>query len=180
LDQNDHIIKQAQKGDEQAFKELFENFSGIVYGISLRYLKNEDDAKDLMQEAFIKMFGRLKEYKFSGSFEGWLRRLTVHMAIDVIRRKKIRFENDNMLFVEEIAEVSIPEEAISILNTKELLKLILDLPNAYGLVFNLYVIEGFKHSEIAKKLGISEGTSKSNLHDARKYLQKKLKTVLDE
>lgn len=145
-----------------------------MFTVCLRYAGNREEAKDLLQEGFIKLFDCLHQFRFEGSFEGWMKRVMVNNALQKIRSRSYLHA---IVPIEEAAltqSVS-PEEIFSHLGTKELLQLIQDLPTVYRLVFNLYVFEGMKHKEISKLLGISEGTSKSNLHDARAILQKKLK-----
>jgi RNA polymerase sigma factor (sigma-70 family) len=177
LTELEYKIKNAQKGNEQAFKQLFDAFSSTVFSVCMRYLKENDDAKDLMQEVFIRLFSKLSDFKFQGSFEGWLKRMTVHMAIDKIRKEKnwLKMEELNHAAYDEVSEIDI----LSQMSVVELLKLIKELPPAYGLVFNMYVIEGYKHAEISDLLGISVGTSKSNLHDARKILQKRINIIMN-
>lgn len=174
---NEKTIKRAQKGDEDAFQELFDAYASMVYSVGLRYMKDEDAAKDLMQEVFIKLFKKLKDFKFDGSFEGWLRKMTVFMAIDELRKKKEIFERfDAGSSVGFVAESSLVN-ALEALEAQDLLTLIKTLPRVYEIVFNLYAIEGYKHTEIAEMLHISVGTSKSNLHDARRILKEKIKVI---
>lgn len=150
-----------------------------MFTVCLRYANNREEAKDLLQEGFIKVFDCLHQFKFEGSFEGWMRRVVVNNALQKIRSKShlhaiVPIEN-----APQTRDV-LPEDIFSHLGIKELLQMIQDLPTIYRLVFNLYVFEGMKHKEISKLLGISEGTSKSNLHDARIILQKKLKGTLNQ
>jgi RNA polymerase sigma-70 factor, ECF subfamily len=148
-----------------------------MYTVCLRYANSRDEAKDLLQEGFIKVFDCLHQFKFEGSFEGWMKRVLVNNALQKIRS---RSPLHAIVPIENIPETEAVDhqEVLSRLGTKELLQLIQELPTIYRMVFNLYVFEGMKHKEISKLLGISEGTSKSNLHDARVILQKKLKETL--
>jgi RNA polymerase sigma-70 factor, ECF subfamily len=148
-----------------------------MYTVCLRYANSRDEAKDLLQEGFIKVFDCLHQFKFEGSFEGWMKRVLVNNALQKIRS---RSPLHAIVPIENIPETEAADhqEVLSRLGTKELLQLIQELPTIYRMVFNLYVFEGMKHKEISKLLGISEGTSKSNLHDARVILQKKLKETL--
>jgi RNA polymerase sigma-70 factor (ECF subfamily) len=150
-----------------------------MFTVCLRYANNREEAKDLLQEGFIKVFDCLHQFKFEGSFEGWMRRVVVNNALQKIRSKS---HLHAIVPIEEATQtqVVLPREIFSHLGTKELLQMVQDLPTIYRLVFNLYVFEGMKHKEISKLLGISEGTSKSNLHDARNILQKKLKGTLNQ
>jgi len=148
-----------------------------MFTVCLRYANNRDEAKDLLQEGFIKIFDCLHQFKFEGSFEGWMKKVVVNNALQKIRS---RSPLHAIVPIENIPETGAvdQQEVLSRLGTKELLQLIQELPTIYRMVFNLYVFEGMKHKEISKLLGISEGTSKSNLHDARAILQKKLKETL--
>jgi RNA polymerase sigma factor (sigma-70 family) len=150
-----------------------------MFTVCLRYANNREEAKDLLQEGFIKVFDCLHQFKFEGSFEGWMRRVVVNNALQKIRSKS---HLHAIVPIEEAPQTQavLPQEIFSQLGTKELLRMVQDLPTIYRLVFNLYVFEGMKHKEISKLLGISEGTSKSNLHDARNILQKKLKGTLNQ
>jgi len=149
-----------------------------MFTVCLRYSNSREEAKDLLQEGFIKVFDCLHQFKYEGSFEGWMKKVMVNNALQKIRAKShlhAIVPIEDVLQTETVSQ----QEILSRLGTKELLQLIQELPTVYRLVFNLYVFEGMKHKEIGKLLGISEGTSKSNLHDARLLLQKKLKETLD-
>jgi RNA polymerase sigma-70 factor, ECF subfamily len=144
-----------------------------MFTVCLRYANSREEAKDLLQEGFIKVFDCLHQFKFEGSFEGWMKKVVVNNALQKIRSKS---HLHAIVSIEDAPQTQTvgPQEILSKLGTKELLQLIQDLPTVYRLVFNLYVFEGMRHKEISKLLGISEGTSKSNLHDARVILQKKV------
>lgn len=148
-----------------------------MFTVCLRYSSSREEAKDLLQEGFIKVFDCLHQFKYEGSFEGWMKKVMVNNALQKIRAKS---HLHAIVPIEDAppTEIVSQQEVLSNLGTKELLQLIQELPTVYRLVFNLYVFEGMKHKEIARLLGISEGTSKSNLHDARVLLQKKLKDTL--
>lgn len=138
----------------------------------MRYAKNKEEAEEILHEGFLKVFTYIKTFKGSGSFEGWIRKIMVNCALLRHRNKShlhavIQLEGDR-------SGATIEPDIISKLEAKELLLLVQSLPAGYRLVFNLYVFEGYKHREIAEALGISEGTSKSNLSDARAILQKAL------
>lgn len=169
-----NILKASQKGDPRAQARLYEMFAGRLFGICLRYAHNEDDAKDILQEGFIKIFDKLKQYKNKGSLEGWMRKIIVNTALEKIRKEN-RFmvvEEDTFLDYDHYKYEHILEE----LGEKELLEMIRELSPQYRMVFNLYAIEGYSHKEIAQKLNISEGTSKSNLSRARELLKNKIET----
>ncbi len=150
---------------------MYDKYVSVMFGICLRYAKDADSAKDILQDAFIKVFSKLKQYNGHGSFEGWLRRVFINTALEKFRNKT------PILSLDDKAELTIgevPENIISELSAGELLEMIQDLSPQYRLVFNLYAIEGYSHKEIAESLGISEGTSKSNLSRARSILQKRI------
>jgi len=141
-----------------------------MFGLCLRYTDNRDDAEDILQEGFIKIFKHIGTFRSQGSFEGWMRRIMVHTAIEHYRRNSRYF----MVGIESAPEVAMESDALSDLSRDEILSLIQDLPVGYRTVFNLYVIEGYPHQDIADMLNISVGTSKSQLSRAKKLLQEKL------
>ncbi len=164
-------------GNQLAQRRLYDRFSSAMYGICLRYSRDADGAKDILQDGFIKVFGKLEQYKAQGSFEGWMRRIFINTALEKFRNKIPILTIDEKL---EIPLEIIPDTVISELAAAELLNMVQELSTQYRLVFNLYVVEGYSHREIGKTLGISEGTSKSNLSRARNILQKriiKLRTI---
>ncbi|MEO7977451.1 sigma-70 family RNA polymerase sigma factor [Flavobacterium sp.] len=169
-------IQQCIQNDRAGQLKIYQLFSPVLYGICLKYMKNEDDAKDVFQEAFIIAFQKIHQYKFEGSFEGWLKRIFINKLIETLNKKKKEsffldvFDPETDFTEEEELEVcTVPQE--------KLLEYIQDLPDQYRLVFNLYVFEKMKHREIAEHLKISEGTSKSNLNRARKILQKRILSI---
>lgn len=151
-------------------------FSAKMFGICLRYCKSYDEAKDVLQEGFLKVFSKLEQFNFAGSFEGWVRRVIVNTAIERLRiqNRNVALENAPELYVE------MEEEDLPVLSSAELLEMIQELPTQYKMVFNLYVFEKMQHKEIAEMLGISEGGSKSNLSRARAILQEKVKLKIRE
>ncbi|MDR2836245.1 MAG: sigma-70 family RNA polymerase sigma factor [Bacteroidales bacterium] len=172
MEKLEKLIKQCQKKDHKAFDELYKKFSPLIYGICLRYTKNEEDAKDLMQDNFIKILTKIDNYQFKGSFEGWLRKLTINNAINYLESSNYNsFKNDNIIINVNSKEET-PFEKI---NAEELLMIINKLPIGYKTVFNLYAIDGYKHSEIADLLGISESTSKTQFKKAREAILEILK-----
>ncbi|HEU5054589.1 MAG TPA: sigma-70 family RNA polymerase sigma factor [Hanamia sp.] len=170
LEETRQLIKSCLNEDRHAQRMLYELYAPRMFGICLRYAKNREEAEDIMQEGFLQVFKSLQNFKFSGSFEGWIRKIMVYSAIAKYRGKSklhsvLTIENENIIAYEN-------EDILSRLGKKELLQMVQDLPPAYRMVFNLYVFEGLKHREIAEQLDISEGTSKSNLHDAKLILQR--------
>lgn len=168
MDNLTHIIKACQKGKASAQKQLYDVFAGKMYAVCLRYSQDKTEAEDCLQEGFIKVFNNIKKFAFKGSFEGWMRRIMVNTVIEVYRKKQPEVLVDEFPVLAEDAKEEVDDEVIS---QEELIALIQELPPKYKLVFNLYVLDGFSHAEIAKTAGISVGTSKSNLARARQWLK---------
>jgi RNA polymerase sigma-70 factor (ECF subfamily) len=135
----------------------------------MRYAKNREEAEEIMQEGFVQVFKSLHNFKYAGSFEGWIRKIMVYCSIQHYRAKSKMYPVVNIDSTQ--TEYICKEDIIARIQKKELLEMVQALPPAYRMVFNLYVFEGMKHREIAGQLGISEGTSKSNFFDAKKILQ---------
>lgn len=174
-----HIISGCVKNDRRSQEELFKLYYGKMLSVCMRYATDRDSAEEVLQEGFIKIFDKLEAFNYEGSFEGWMRRIMSNTAIDSIRKSKknpILTDNDEdfklgsedpMVILEEVETIGLKAEiAMEAIN---------ELSPAYKAVFNLYVIEEYTHKEIAEILGISEGTSKSNLSKAKVNLQKILK-----
>ncbi|WP_299621827.1 sigma-70 family RNA polymerase sigma factor [uncultured Tenacibaculum sp.] len=159
-------LKKAIKGDRQAQEQIFNEFSPKMLGICRQYVKDIHHAEDLMLQGFLKVFENLQKFKNEGSFEGWIRRIMVNTCISYLRKK-----NQLELTDEEYQFNSMVTHNIESTSIEDIQKLIDNLPEGYKMVFNLYAIEGYKHSEIAEKLSISQSTSKSQLFKARKWLQ---------
>jgi len=164
------IIKQCVKNDRTAQNELFRKYKDTLFFISLKYCRNEADAEDNLHDTFITIFQKIKTYKNKGSFEGWMKRITIYKAIDKYKAQK----PVNIQINDDLLEGEVTVEEGSNLSLDQLLKLIQELPDQYRLVFNLYQLDGFKHKEIASLLGISENTSKSNYHRAKLILREKI------
>ena len=144
-----------------------------MYVVCLRFCRSRHEAEEILQEGFIKMFAALHQYRDTGSFEGWVRKIMVNTALQRYRSQSAMHAVVS-LDLAPLDHLREKEDIVSSLNAKELLKLVQELPAAYRMVFNLYVFEGYQHKEIADLLDISEGTSKSNLHDARRWLKEKI------
>lgn len=156
---------------------MYNRYGSLMFGICLRYMRNRMDAEDIMQEGFIRIFKSIGTFQFSGSFEGWMRRIMVNTAIEFLRKKSLLYiEND----VADITGISTEFNPGVSLEVKELLTLVNEMPAGYRVVLNMYAVEGYSHKEIADTLGISEGTSKSQLAKARNYLSKKLLVINNE
>lgn len=167
------LIKGCIEGDRRMQKELYDRFSPKMYAVCLRYMGNADDAQDILQEGFIKIYKNLERFRGDGSFEGWVRRIFVNTAIEQIRKKKMDVSLTEKEETIEYKSVS----AVDNINEKDLLKIVSGLSPGYRSVFNMYVVEGFSHKEIGELLGISEGTSKSQLARARMILQDRIKRI---
>lgn len=165
------LISGCMEGDRRMQKLLYDQFSSKMYAVCLRYMGNSDDAQDILQEGFIKVFRNLEKFRGDGSFEGWMRRIFVNTAIEQIRKRKTDLSLTEKEEVIELKAVS----ALDNINEKDLLQIVSELSPGYRTVFNMYVVEGFNHKEISEALGISEGTSKSQLARARMILQEKIK-----
>lgn len=167
------IISLCIQGKSFAQKMLYDKYSKLFFAICCRYCKDKDDAQDILQDAFLKIYRNLSQFKHKGSFEGWMKRIVVNTSIEYYRNQMNLLSFDDQLSPEDTPLI---EDVIS-LDEASLLALIQGLPNGFRMVFNMYVIEGYNHAEIADKLGISEGTSKSQLSRARALLQRKIQEM---
>ena len=170
--ENEHLVIQGcREGDLTAQKALYKSMSGKMFAVCLRYASDYHNAEDILQEGFIKVFLNIDKYRGEGSFEGWIRRIFVNTSIEQYRK------NVKLYAVSEIEDTNISNHdsnALDTLMTEDLLRLIQTLSPGYKTIFNLFVMEGMSHAEIAQELGISEGTSKSQLARARGILQTKI------
>jgi len=171
--QEDQLIKKVLKGDPRAQKAFYDRFASKMYGVSLRFAKDVDEANDILQEGFVKVFNNLSSYRSEGSLEGWIRKTVVNTAINYYK-KNAKHKSSADIEMVMIFEKSNDESVIDQISAKELLKTISELPIGYRTVFNLNVIEGYTHKEIGDLLDISENTSKSQLARAKAYLQKRV------
>lgn len=173
------LISGCIRQDKACQEALYKRFYGKMMGVCLRYARDRDEARDMLQEGFIKVFTSLRNFASKGSFEGWIRRIVVNTAVDHLRRNKHEYMIVSTVYAREgdvpdHADEMEEEDALNNLSEEEILATIQKLSPAYRTVFNLYVIENFSHKEIADQLNISEGTSKSNLAKARYQLKKNL------
>lgn len=171
---NDEILVEAcNNGQRQAQRELYDKFCGKMMAVCLRYTGSKEEAEDILQIAFVKVFTKLSTYNGTGSLEGWIRKVIVNTALESFRKKNVLNGASDVTEINQTAHVNfnpIEDE----LNAKELIKVIQQLPDGFRTVFNLYAIEGYNHMEIADLLNISEGTSKSQYSRAKEWLRKKL------
>lgn len=173
LDKN--IIEDCIAGKRKAQKFLFEKYKSSMLGVCLRYCKSKDEAEDVLMEAFMTILSQIHSYRGEGSIDQWIRRIVVNTAINNYRKNlKHYFHAD----IENIAETDIDEDNKFEISDKQsvddIMKAMQQMPEGYKMVLNLYVVEGYKHKEIAEMLNISIGTSKSQLFKARKIIQEKL------
>jgi RNA polymerase sigma-70 factor (ECF subfamily) len=179
--QEEKILKGCQAGQAQAQQMLYQLFYGKMMSVCQRYAQDREEAKDILQDGFVKVFANLSHFKSDGSLEGWVRRIMVNTAINYYHKnKKTQTETsieDDLKEQYSLSNSSEDIEAIQKINYEDLLLLVRGLPPAYQTVFNLYVIEGYSHKEIGEMLNINEGTSKSNLAKARMKLQQQIHTL---
>lgn len=172
------LIKGSIAGDRRMQEELYRRFAPKMYAVCLRYANNANDAQDLLQEGFIKVYKNLHRFRAEGSFEGWVRRVFVNTSIEHFRKKSAQLSS-----VSEREENTIEDADITALDSlaeKDIINIVQELSPGYRTVFNLYVVEGYSHKEIGEMLGISEGTSKSQLARAKSILQKKITQYLND
>jgi len=173
---DEKIVEGCIAGKRRAQKQLYEKYAPGMLGICLRYCKSIAEAEDLLQDGFIKVFKNIKQYRHEGSFEGWIKRIMINLAITHFNKSKIQFEEINEGKIEYSDETSKDESFLPV-NKEVLLDIIQNMPTGYKMIMNLYVFEGYDHQEISEILKISENTSKSQLSKARKYIKLKLKEL---
>ena len=166
----EELILNCKKQDLKAQEELYKKFSGILFSVCLKYSRDYHEAEDNLQDAFITILSRIEQFKGKGSFEGWMKRITVNTVLQKYRKQKV-YNLSNEEQIEEEGEV---ELEASVIPLDFLLKIVQELPDRYRLVFTMYVLDGYPHKEISEEMGITVGTSKSNLARARKILKTKI------
>lgn len=180
------IVEGCIRGERKWQQKLYETFYGKMFGVCLRYTKDREDALDVLQDGFVKVFVNIKTYGNTGSLEGWIRRIMINTAIDFFRRnKKVNVFSDSEYIEHNGEEVKDndngDEEKFQNIGPEEIMQAVQQLTPQYRIVFNMYVVDRLTHKEIAEQLGISEGTSKSNFAKARKKLKQilsnKIKTI---
>jgi len=168
----EELITRCQDNDRQAQELLYRQYSSVLYGMCLKYAPNQMEAEDNLQDAFITIFQRIGQYQGKGSFEGWMKRIAINTVLQKYRQKRL-YDLPADDLIEEKLDEDLDDGSVA-LPLPFLLSIIQELPERYRLVFNLYVLDGHTHKEIAELLGISDGTSKSNLARARQLLQQKI------
>ncbi len=167
------LIEKCKNNNIKAQSELYTLFSGKLFALCLKYSRNYTEAEDNLQDAFLTIFKKIGQYENKGSFEGWLKRITVNTVLQQYRKEKV-FEIAYDENIEDV-DIDIDDDRISI---DYLLQIIQELPDRYRLVFNLYVLDGYSHKDIADMLDINVGTSKSNLARARQILKQTIEVYL--
>ncbi len=172
LDSNEELLLEGcRKRDRKAQEQLYRKYAGEMLRICLAYEPDRDEAKDILQNAFLKVFRNIEVYSGEGALKAWIRRIITNTAIDAYRKK----QQTTTLRIDDLGEYAEPSQEFSDpMVCQDLLKEVSKLPEGARIVFNLYAIEGYNHREIAEKLNISEGTSKSQLNRARKLLNEQL------
>jgi RNA polymerase sigma-70 factor (ECF subfamily) len=169
------IIKLCKQNNRLAQEKLYREYSPVMFAICKRY-SSYSDAEDILQEGFLRIFDKIGTFKNQGSFEGWMKRIFINLALEKYKRnKRLTLVEDNYVF-DKVENTDI----FSQLSCKELMSCIEELSPQYKIVFSMYAIDGFSHKEIGKQLNISEGTSKSNLSRARRILSDKVKTLYNQ
>jgi len=165
------LVKGCLEGERRCQEALYARYARRMYAVCLRYSRHELEAQDLMQEGFIRVFEKLRDFRMEGSLEGWVRRIMVHTAINQYRRKSFHQERFGL---ERLPEDAVEADALGRLGEAELMAMVAALPDGYRMVFNLFAIEGYDHAEIAELLGCGESTSRTHVANARRLLQLKI------
>ena len=167
------LVEGCRRGDRRFQKALYDALSAKMFAVCLRYMDNRDEAEDILQDGFVTLYSKLDSYTGAGSFEGWARKIFVNTALMSLRKKNVLKQSED---VQEARWISSDEPTpIQKIGYRELSKMISELPPGFRTVFNMYIIEGYSHKEIAEALGVSEATSRSQLQRARALLQGKIK-----
>lgn len=163
------LINDCKNRDAKAQEQLYKLYSSKLFSICLKYSRNYAEAQDNLQDGYLLIFNKIQQFNFKGSFEGWLKRVMINNVLQQYRNVSfLELVTDE---IPDIVEVNLDDESISM---DYLLKIIQELPDRYRLVFNLYIIDGYSHKEIAEMLGITTGTTKSNLARARMILKERI------
>ena len=169
---DEQLVNECVSGKVSAQKTFYERFARKMMGVCLRYASSYEEAQDVLQDGFIKVFNNLDRYQNKGSLEGWVRRIMVNTSLDAYRKNKKHQQDVGMDQVEYLVEDK--SYIIEDIQADDLLKLVQSIPEGYRVVFNLYAIEGYSHKEIAERLGVTESTSKSQYSRAKKLLRQML------
>jgi RNA polymerase sigma-70 factor (ECF subfamily) len=170
-DDLEQVLEACQRQDQKAQRLLFKKFFSFGKAISRRYATNEEEAEEIMNDSFLKMYKNLDKFDPSRSFKAWLKRIIINTSIDYYRKSISLKHAHYTIDIEDVEITDLSDDAIGKIAADELLKLIQQLTPAYRMVFTMFVIDGYSHREIGELMGIKEGTSKSNLRDARSKMQ---------
>jgi RNA polymerase sigma-70 factor (ECF subfamily) len=171
------LVASCQRSDAEARKKLYELYAPAMFGICLRYVKEKETAKDILQEGFIKIFTKINTYSGAGSFEAWMKKVFVTTALEYLRNTAAWRLNVSMDDYGETVVDNFDVSVVAKLSADEIIKHINELPSGFRTVFNLYAVEGYSHAEIARMLGIKEASSRSQLARARQLLQNKIQRL---
>lgn len=169
------LIRECAEGNRAAQKKLYERYAKMMFGVCLRYCSNNEEAKDILQDGFMKVFSKIGQFAHAGSFEGWMKRIFVNTALEYYRINKVHMYHSD---VDTAADNHYHDYTVERIGQKEILGVMNKLAPGYRMVLNLFIVEGYGHAEIAQMLGITEGTSKSQLSRARVLLQEELTKVM--
>ncbi len=172
---DEQLVTECAKNSAIAQRMLFDKFAPKMMAVCLRYVKNQMEAEDILQDGFVKIFAKISAFKNDGSLEGWIRRIMVNTALDAIRKnKRILSDTD----IDDVSyKIAYKDHSFDSMDLQRLLEIISELPDGYRVVFNMFAIEGYSHKEIADTLGVTENTSKSQYSRARAYLQNQLEKL---
>lgn len=169
------LVTECAQGNSKAQRALFDKFAPKMLSVCMRYVQNMEEAEDVLQDGFVKVFQKIGEFKMEGSLEGWIRRVLVNTALDSLRKNKktaMDYQLDDVSY-----KLSFDDYSFDDMDVEHLLRLINEMPDGYRVVFNMFAIEGYSHKEIADTLGITENTSKSQYSRARAFLRTQLERV---
>lgn len=173
------LIAGCARGDRNAQRMLYERYASLMYPVCVRYMGRED-AKDLLQEGFLTVFDKIGTYKGEGSFEGWMRKIFVNASLMHLRKADVLRRTEEIDGPQERAEAVTDYGVLEHISSREILDLIADLPAGLRNVFNLFVLDGYSHAEVAEALGITEASSRSQVSRARTILQEKVKKLYND
>ncbi|MDR2423607.1 MAG: RNA polymerase sigma factor [Prevotellaceae bacterium] len=169
---DEQLISRCLKNDRRAQQQLYDKYAPTMMTVCLRYVKDKQVAQDILQDGFVKMFAKIHTYSGLGSFTGWMKKIFVNTALEFLRQNDVLKYGTN---IDDAYDLANKEETIvEKISADELMKCITELPDGFRTVFNMFAIEGYSHAEIAEKLGIQEGTSRSQYARARIILQQKI------
>lgn len=175
IDKHFNLVVKCKKGERQAHHDLYKLYSKAMYNVAMRMLNRQDDAEDVLQEAFLEAFNRIKDFRQETTFGLWLKQIVIHKAINVMRKRKVEFADIDKVDIENLPDDSPCDDEEMILKAEEVRKAIQLLPEGYRLVISLYLIEGYDHEEIGQILNINEGTSRTQFLRAKRKLIELLK-----